>query len=89
MLVTDDDGTQLYTYDLGFEDIMSTKAIAAFKASGLKERPRWRSPTEARAAYDRVARGRGLIPGAPTSRPGREPKLCGAFEMRRVERACS
>ena len=70
-LVTDDDGTQLYTYDLGFEDISSSKATAAFKASGLTERPRFRTPGLARAAYDRVARGRGLIPGAPTSQPGR------------------
>ena len=81
---------QLYTYDLVDEKVNSAKSRAAFKASGLKERPRWRSPTEARAAYDRVARGRGLIPGAPTSRPGREPKLHGAFGMQlRVERACS
>ena len=70
-LVTDDDGTQLYTYDLGFENISSSKATAAFKASGLTERPRFRTPGLARAAYDRVARGRGLIPGAPTSQPGR------------------
>ena len=70
-LLTDDDGTQLYTYDLGFENISSSKATAAFKASGLTERPRFRTPGLARAAYDRVARGRGLIPGAPTSQPGR------------------
>ena len=70
-VVADDDGTQLYTYDLVDEDIRSAKSRAAFKASGLTERPRFRTPGLARAAYDRVARGRGLIPGAPTSQPGR------------------